>query len=154
MQTTTWRILLSNTGKKTSEEHVSIIDDGFAKLSALKRQLRTTFETCGNLHWASPMDVVFLGEACNLGFVIFTNNRQGNGRWLYGFNPRRGDFPYWLSLYCIDNFHFKVLQLHRLDAEAVASRWSIEALLTEVRRQYDACNANNPVGSGDGLGIS
>ena len=100
------------------------------------------------------MDVVFLGEACNLGFVIFTNNKQGNGRWLYGFNPRRGNFPYWLCLYCSNNLHFQVLQLHNLTTGEARSHWAVGDLPAEVRRQYDACNTDNPVGSENGLGIS
>ena len=135
-------------------EHVSIIDDGIAKLSSLKDRLRSILATCGNTHWATPMDVVFLGEACSLGFVIFGNRKQGNGRWLYGFNPRRGDFPYWLSLYCISNIHFKVLQLSHMETRTARSHWAIESLPAAIRRQYDVCNSNNRVGSADGFGIS
>ena len=138
----------------TEHELLSVIDDGWSKLVALQQEICIIFATCGNLHWASPMDIVFLGEVCNLGFIIFTNNVQGNRRCLYRFNPRRGDFPYWLSLYCINNAHFQVLQLQKLDVEHVRSYWAIEALPTELRRQYDVCYSNNPVGSHDGLGIS
>ena len=100
------------------------------------------------------MDVVFLGEACMLGFVIFRNRMQGDGRWLYGFNPRRGDFPYWLCLYCIDDFHFKVLRLHSEAADNVTSHWAIDDLPQEIRQQYNACNHDNPVGSAYRGGIS
>ena len=100
------------------------------------------------------MDVVFLGEACKLGFIIFANEMHGNGSWLYGFNPRRGNFPYWLSLYCIGNLHFKVLQLHNLSTHTAGSHWAIGDLPEELRRQYNFSNANNPVGSENGLGIS
>ena len=58
--------------RDTNEEHCSLIADGFAKLSHLKQQLCGKFECCGDTHWASPMDVVFLGEACNVGSIIFT----------------------------------------------------------------------------------
>ena len=140
--------------QSTGEELVSIIPDGHVKLAALKRQLCKIFATRGNVHWATATDVVFLGEACMLGFVIFTNRQQGNDGWLYGFNPRRGDFPYWLCLYCIDNFHFKALRLHNLNSDNATSHWPIDDLPEEIRQHYNFCNRNNPVGSAYAGGIS
>ena len=133
---------------------LGLVEDGFAKLQKLKDVIHNIWCTCGNLHWATPTDVVMLGEACQLGFLIFSSRRQGNGRWLYGFNPRRGDFQYWITLYCINNAHFKVLQFQRVGTQDVCTYWPITSLPVEFQRQYDVCNSNCPVGSGYGLGIS
>ena len=47
----------------TNEELVATIADGNAKLLTLKAELCEIFSRCGSAHWATAMDVVFLGEA-------------------------------------------------------------------------------------------
>jgi len=139
---------------RSGQEVVRTVDNGVFKLNELKNVMSTILTTCGDIHWATPIDVVALGEALNIGFVIFSNEVNGAGKWLYGYNPKRGNFPYWMSLYCEGNFHFTVLELRRSSEVVGSSFWSRQDLPLALQSLYDASNPDCPVGSSFGLGIS
>ena len=138
---------------RSGEEVVCTVDNGVFKLNELKRLVASILTTCGNTHWATQTDVVALGEALNIGFVIFSSEANAAGQWLYGFNPKRGNFPYWVSLYCDRNVHFTALQLQRGNEAVKSSFWSRQRLPPAVRNLYTASNPDCPVGAAFGLGI-
>ena len=133
---------------------VCTVENGVFKLNELKKVVATILSTCGNTHWATPTDVVALGEALNIGFVIFSSRAHGAAQWLYGFNPKRGDFPYWMSLYCQGQVHFQVMQLRCSNEVVDNSFWSRQHLPSALRNLYNASNPDCPVGAAFGLGIS
>ena len=92
--------------------------DGMTKLAALKGAVADRFAQMGQTHWGTTTDVGLLSEALNVGFVVLSSQMQGRGRWIYGLNLKRTDFPFWVLVYNSGLVHFQVPVLSALDGSA------------------------------------
>ena len=91
------------------------VPDGTVKLAQLREEICGIFQTVGNMHWATVMDVGILSQVLRIGFIIFPDRKQGaqnsvNG-WVYGLHLEDNVFPYWFTLYNQGNLHFQVLEI-------------------------------------------
>eukprot|EP00435_Cladocopium_sp_Y103_P021764 s3227_g5.t1 len=94
------------------------IPAGVAALRKLQDDVALKLETCGNVHWATDVDIAALSEELNLSFII-AGNRWTNlpadavetvtGKVLHGYVGVRETPCLWICLYYIDATHFQVL---------------------------------------------
>ena len=90
------------------------VDNGTMKLAQLRKEIYDIFQTVGNMHWATVMDIGMLSKALRIGFIIFPDRKQGAQNsakgCVYGFHFAGHVFPYWLTLYNQRDLHFQVLE--------------------------------------------
>ena len=122
-----------------------LLQGGIA-LAKLREAMRAVFQVPGNAHWGTAMDIACLAEAMNMGFLVFSNVPQGGNRWLYSLGLQRGNYPYWLVLYCADTTHFQLGNLRNVDSVSGRSAFAEAQVPQLFRGHYDPCNARAPFG--------
>ena len=94
------------------------IVSGVTVLEELQEEVAVQFETCGNRHWATDVDIAALSEELNLSFVIAQNSwtnlpdtaeDTSGGNVLHDYVGLRENPSLWICLYNLDQRHFQVL---------------------------------------------
>ena len=124
-----------------------IVPFGHARLAHLRQEVGAHLSKLGNCHWGDQMDVQNLSQVFDVGVLLFCDRLQDQGRQcLYNIGSQREVFPYWVSLWWDEPFHFRLAQL--AFAEPGAARgtcghtcfWADAALPSLLREQYRYCN--------------
>ena len=90
---------IAEPGARERDERNIPVPNGVIKLATLLADLQDVFATTGNVHWGDATDARLLSDALNVGFFMFTNRLQNNGRCcLYSMDQLRGDFPFFINL--------------------------------------------------------
>jgi hypothetical protein len=131
------------------------VERGETFLVSLREEVRDIFATPGNMHWGTATDVVLLAEELGVGLIVFSNTPQGvDNRWIYGVSAVRGDYPFWLLLYCSDNVHFQLAAATSTAGAASASAFRLRDLPDALVAHYNLCNSSMPIGRAFHGGIS
>ena len=127
------------------------VSHGVSQLEILRTRLKEVFQTCGNMHWASPTDIVAVAERLNIGFIIFSSEELGCGKWIAGTNIERGDFPMWMCIYWDAPVHYR---LGQLTCNGQSRVWFAEhEVPCQIRTHYDLCNGLSPMGKAYHVGV-
>ena len=138
--------------KRGGVDVLAPVKHGASQLEVLRTRLRDVFETCGDMHWASQTDIVAVAERLNIGFIIFSSEEQGRGRWIAGTNMQRGDFPLWMCIYWDAPVHYR---LGRLTCNGRSRVWFAEnGVPRPIRTHYNLCNGSSHMGRADYGGVS
>ena len=121
------------------------VDNGNVILDNLRRACQNHLSIMGNHHWGTATDVVMLSEALNVGFMILSNTAQQwnaqDSRWMFGLNLERADFPYWMTLYNIDQTHFQLLACTDLNSGPTETCiFSAAETPLALRTHWNLCN--------------
>ena len=116
-------------------------ESGLTKLTALKAAVGDRFTQMGQMHWGTTTDVGLLAEALNIGFIVFSSLMQGDGRWIYGLNLKRAEFPFWILLYNSNEVHFQVPVLSNQEVLATpTSVYQTSELPRALAQHFELCN--------------
>ena len=125
------------------QQHVEILQNGLQ----LKENIRTIWRTCGNTHWGTVTDAAMLSKALRVGFIIFSNESQGQNQWIYGAAMEDATFAYWGLIYCINNAHFKIAEALTDDVTRRSMYFSREHIPAAILAHYNRCNSSCPIGT-------
>ena len=131
---------------RSGGEDITIrVEEGRSKLQTLRHACEEQLSIMGNQHWGTVTDVVMLSEALNLGLIIMSDREQQrvsqNPRWMFGLTLERADFPYWITLYNIDNTHFRLLMSSTIGGNGEKTCvFSTEQMPDSLRDHWNLCN--------------
>ena len=95
-------------GARPRQDHNIIISEGEAKLASMLADLQDVFSTTGNMHWGDATDARLLSDALGIGFFVFADQLQDEGRCcLYSMNQLRGDFQFFVNIWWDEPMHFR-----------------------------------------------
>ena len=128
--------------------------DGMTKLTALRGAVADRFAQMGQTHWGTTTDIGLLSEALNIGFVVFSSQMQGQGRWIYGLNLKRTDYPFWVLVYNSGLVHFQVAVLSALEGSAPYRSVYRSEDVPDALAQHFALCSGMPMGQRDQGGVN
>ena len=116
-------------------------------LAELRQRVKAELKKSGNWHRGDQLDVQNLGEALDIGVLMFCEQLQDGGRQcLYNLGSQREDYPYWIALWWDEPVHFRLAQLSSYHTAGDAPGdefvcfWSADKLPAALLREYKACN--------------
>ena len=86
------------------------VPDGASHLMKLRQSLYDIFNACGNMHWATDVDVRAISEALHVGFIIFTDFPQDSGSHIYSLHQTHANYDWWILLYWFGRVHYKLME--------------------------------------------
>ena len=131
-----------------------LIHTGYPNLQQLRMDLGGIFEQCGNMHWATPTDIVALSEALTLGIIILCDVPQGNGSHVYGYNARRADYEWWILLYNQRAHHFRLASWYVANDTTARCFFHRSRIPPELTTAFNNANTNVHIGQADRGGFS
>ena len=130
-------------------EETKYVEDGRASFLDLRNELQAQLRRPGNVHWGDVFDVKALSDALDVGILLFCDRLQNNEQnCLYYTGSERRSFPYWISLYYLEETHFRLAELSDVRESlggGFTSFWPGETLPLVLHREYEECNRANRV---------
>ena len=117
----------------------------------MQREIRK----CGNTHWADNGDLKALSEKLGVGILLLANNLQNNNtQCLVSLDQRKGNFPFFASIWWNDPVHFRVAELSFDSGASFSCFWQPVQIPDNLRHHYDVCNPHARIGAEAALDIS
>lgn len=130
-------------GGGARDEVLHLLPAASVKLADLRAALGAQFRRLGNWHWGDQTDARNLCEALDLGLLIFRESQLENPRQcLYNIGAEREDFPYWISMWWVEPYHFQLAEVAFGDRADRRWRcfWDQTALPQTLWQGYRTCN--------------
>ena len=106
----------------------------------------TFFNACGNMHWATDVDVRAISEALHVGFIIFTDFPQDSGSHIYSLHQTHANYDWWILLYWIDRVHYKLMEWTDANLRQGHSFFHCSNLAPVLLQTYNDANLSCPIG--------